>query len=702
MDMRTAPLIPALLSLFAAGLVLAGPAEAATPPPSKFARRYVAVRANSTMACPARTGFTVRNLFNVKKMVEQKDPMAAYLGRFCVYTRIPSNGKGALALGAEFIRVDPDLDIVLPQGDTKTDGQVSEALADAYRASLGAFTLDAPKPPAKLPRVAIIDTAAASTDSSVSAEHGLAMASIATLAGCGKRVGCRRNTLLYQAFPVRSGESAPWLRPALDVTNSGLGSLATIAQAIEAATEKRGQDPLVINLSLGWDPQIFEETELLRTMVPTGQVLKPARRVAGYHARLLDAPVAEIPAPVQAAHAALIAASCRGALIIAAAGNNRSGACAETGPLEPAAWEVLPAPSPRDCAELSGATGSSLNESDSPGPLVYAAGGIMPSDAPLPISRVGGTPARVLPAFMAVVGKTDPWTGTSVAAAALSGLAAAVWAHLPHMDGHQVMAWLDGTGAPTKLTVDFGPKAGSKSVRISGRQALVGLCKEYKKMMMGEVPAACLQLPDTDAYDLASVVVDSAYAAISAATPDLAVGGGVSLASAGRSACGRRVTARTYQGKAIKPFPSEIVAPLAEVPVASPWARPQPETPICSSCPIRGGKLTISLDPDHKENLLKSGEKVRLTRPTLEFLVSAVGYVRVTLPDLDVGDDGLEVDLEPYSVILPSKMPEMEVKAVKLVDVLKAPTLEAGTLSVQVKDAAGNPTTIMSAVPVVH
>jgi hypothetical protein len=66
---------------------------------------------------------------------------------------------------------------------------------------------------------------------------------------------------------------------------------------------------------------------------------------------------------------------------------------------------------------------------------VYAAGGVTADGQPIPVARPGSTPPRVVQAFQAVAGagtrQTDAWTGTSVAAAALSGLAASIWTHAP-------------------------------------------------------------------------------------------------------------------------------------------------------------------------------------------------------------------------------------------------------------------------------
>jgi hypothetical protein len=88
------------------------------------------------------------------------------------------------------------------------------------------------------------------------------------------------------------------------------------------------QPRLVINLSLGWDPTWG------------GDVLGTA---------------APLTPPVRAVYDAIYGAHCRGALIIAAAGNTIDGPDPTEGPMYPGGWERVPAPTKAECQAFLGA-----------------------------------------------------------------------------------------------------------------------------------------------------------------------------------------------------------------------------------------------------------------------------------------------------------------------------------------------------------
>jgi hypothetical protein len=181
------------------------------------------------------------------------------------------------------------------------------------------------------------------------------------------------------------------------------------------------QPRLVINLSLGWDSTWGGEVGGTATpMTP----------------------------PVRAVYDAIYAAHCRGALIIAAAGNTIDGPNPTQGPMYPGGWEQVPGPSKAECESF---LGGPINEvpykifKNTPAyrPLLYAVGGVRPDDRPLDNAREGGTPRLVAPAFMAVStlggSQTDALTGSSVAAAAVSGTAATLWGYRARLTAHEVM-----------------------------------------------------------------------------------------------------------------------------------------------------------------------------------------------------------------------------------------------------------------------
>src|SRR5262249_30891555 len=93
---------------------------------------------------------------------------------------------------------------------------------------------------------------------------------------------------------------------------------AAIYQAVVTGKSVGGIPNVVINLSVGWEPQWasgFVDTK--RSAFGT------------------------LRAATTAVYEAIRFASCRGALVVAAAGNTGIG---KTGPMYPAAWELQPAP----------------------------------------------------------------------------------------------------------------------------------------------------------------------------------------------------------------------------------------------------------------------------------------------------------------------------------------------------------------------
>ncbi|MBK8265307.1 MAG: hypothetical protein IPK80_28760 [Nannocystis sp.] len=90
--------------------------------------------------------------------------------------------------------------------------------------------------------------------------------------------------------------------------------------------------------------------------------------------------------------------------------------------------------------------------------------------------------------------------------------------------------------------------------------------------------------------------------------------------------------------------------PLAEVAEATPWTRPQPQTPICPFCPVTGTTLSISL----RKDLFKGKPDdavVQLKSPVLEFnLGDEHGFVAVSLGDLLVASRGLKIPLDRYKI----------------------------------------------------
>ena len=180
------------------------------------------------------------------------------------------------------------------------------------------------------------------------------------------------------------------------------GTPTQLAQALwEALVRWKAEAPasqLIINLSVGW--------EIPTDAAPTSLAEQAVRRV-------------------------LEKASCLGALIIAASGNETGGDEPWTGPVYPAGWA-------RELAPSCGNDGMARYS-----PLVHAIGGIDGTQRALANTRDDSRPYLTTYAFQVPVDDiylapgsdaprsitTSPLTGTSISAAAASAIAAVVWFH---------------------------------------------------------------------------------------------------------------------------------------------------------------------------------------------------------------------------------------------------------------------------------
>jgi hypothetical protein len=304
---------------------------------------------------------------------------------------------------------------------------------------------------------------------------------------------CAAELVPYLALPLLTPTQeappavpAPLGTPYPKDTGGYFGRQADLATAIHRAVQdwqvEAPDRRLVINLSLGWDK--------------------------GYSGRT----VSTLRMPARAVWAAIRDAGCKGALVVAAAGNR--GRRAESGALFPAAWEAQPLRC-RDAAQTPPV--------DAYAPLVYAAGGVDGADEPLAVARPLSTPRLVSPASVvslthvgeadaeAELISTDVVSGTSVSAAVLSGLAAVVWAHRPELPAWEVMKLLYDSGVDLGRPADFGlANAGAFTQRrVAFGNALRAACQH---------PAA-LDCPDAAAL---GALTDRTRAAGVPLLPDMA------------------------------------------------------------------------------------------------------------------------------------------------------------------------------------
>ena len=215
-------------------------------------------------------------------------------------------------------------------------------------------------------------------------------------------------------------------------------------EMVAARKEKRDEPKLILNLSVGWE-SVYGDFPAVR--------------------------------------AAIEDAVCRGALVLAAAGNRIAGpeSLAET-PILPGAWEREPAPSENECRKLIeesflkylrkeeppeadqpqqrsgyGQTGSHDEEYR---PLVHAVGGVQHDGRPMSSSRPGATPRIVaygdhVSAMYSDGKRREMLTGTSVSTLVVAAAAAAEWVRKSDQESFEVMQALWATGEPVSQPVDF-------------------------------------------------------------------------------------------------------------------------------------------------------------------------------------------------------------------------------------------------------
>jgi hypothetical protein len=486
---------------------------------------------------------------------------------------------------------------------------------DVWRPLQKAFHLQAGVVRTKQPRastaVAVIDSAAHAFDDVKHDNYGhgrLAGRIIADLA-CSDPKTCDQRVVNKLALPH--------LTPAmLDYQDGGFfGTRGQLAEAITGAVDGwraaglagKAIRQLVVNLSLGWDPAAVAEDQ-----IPSG---------------VTD----------DAVYTALARASCYGALAVAAAGNSDD---VHSGPVLPAAWEERPAPGPSECAELGIGTAqppppppprlptgvvvgklatvqaapsiltranpaltaaatrdpeAPSEKSPEPGkgepvaaakyrPLVYAAGGVDPKDMPLTSTRPLGKPRLASYGWNVVTddpvrspGHTVIMSGSSMAAAVLSGVVAAAWDAAPGMDGHTLMqliydtgvALKDEKGNPAHPDFCFGGGCGGYEIRR------VSACAAVQAVQPGTV---CWTVP-------AHGGVMPALPDLTASMPPVPIPGQLARAS------------EVPEGDPPDPSDPTPPPPLGSAPPED-WVMPQPNWPRCQPCQIGNTGLVMgTFDP---------------------------------------------------------------------------------------------------------
>jgi hypothetical protein len=322
-------------------------------------------------------------------------------------------------------------------------------------------------------RVAVIDVAAsphmmADRSSHVHSVTGIISSLICPVgvSDCSDRVG---------AVPLRPREAVDARSDSVSLSFEQFhGALSSVLAGYQV-----GKEHLVIYVAVGWDPIKIDDND---------------RRVNA---------IIEL----------LRLASCKGAIVIAPAGNTTG----TMGPMIPAAFESVAAPTNDQCVALGAPRpalgtprGAAVREASS---LAYAVGGLDANDRRLLTDRPWALPrlaayglsvtAPVAPGANQLL-YTVPLSGTSGPGAIVSAAAAAVWSAQPKLDAQQVMALVYEGGEPIDgiassypartefcLGQPFGPCTNVPVHRVS-------LCGALKKALPAE-KITCSQGPLTAA-----------------------------------------------------------------------------------------------------------------------------------------------------------------------------------------------------------
>jgi hypothetical protein len=261
-------------------------------------------------------------------------------------------------------------------------------------------------------------------------------------------------------------------------------------QKVNSALPPESRLRLVLNLSVGWDGEKFggwgKEDLALALELDSQNKYKY-----------------EVTGP-SAVYRALKVAADLGVLVVAAAGNERGGPDPTGLPLLPGGWEKP--------FRLSTQTGEWGWENIG-APLIYAASGVDGFGHQLVTTRWRGEAPRVAYADHVAVPDLDSennevytatLTGTSVASAVISTIAAIAWSYQPNLAPKQVMAILDQSGTnPLNRHHDFAdPQTpqGVKRITLCRALAQVWSIQQQNPVLPSPGPT-CANIPEPTPID---------------------------------------------------------------------------------------------------------------------------------------------------------------------------------------------------------
>jgi hypothetical protein len=553
----------------------------------EYPDRVVAQLPGLGVPCPAPlVNWTARRLFQTSS-----SPASIPRGmrRYCLYTWTGTGQPTAQAFqqgsSVESVR---DHMAVAP-ASALTLAEVTQAgYAEEYGAAVG-------QPPVQtglnaiLPRIAILDT---SPDSTLGTpgwhtlglnDHGYALANmVQNLQIVPGLAGAPPASLVTTRLTMDLYVDPTTLEVERDPMGGGdFGTIGVLAEKIHEevdAWRNRGVgEPLIVNLSLGWDPLYGGDAGTPDTW----------------------------PFDVQAVYDALYEAACEGAVVVASSGNRAGGPDGAMNPIFPAAWgdRVV---DDVGCADLLG--GAPLDYADlDEKPLIYAVGGVDEEGRDLAVSRLNSRPAIVAYGDHAVdtdyLGAyTSILTGTSVSSAVVAAVAGVAWHNTPTRAGYEVMESVTESGWDTNDISNAFCAAGPGGC---GPARVVDMCRAIQYTCMVKYPGDCVHVPpmapcpvtpvdgtpdpaDIASFESGAITMPLAFPFAPRAASDCS-GGAIDLYN-------------EDPWRASDPCPHQQYYDFA----VEPWTQPQPTHDTCPPCYIDTGAGQVYLEWEGKLSDLDS------------------------------------------------------------------------------------------------
>lgn len=534
--------------------------------------RWIGKMPKAAVTCPAADGWSAEHVF-----ASFPETQAAELGKYCLYTAMSAAADDQeltrLLNRKKLKQIGRDCVAVAPQSVGGQLGELHWSTLEAHFLSQAGAINDDLLGPNKV-QLVVIDTNPTNDEDphleSGNSAHGNALLSMADRLLCADApagtCGVDVHSRLGLAFQVVNSQS-PTASVIDDQVGGYVGSLSRLAQAIQVEVRDwavgGAAHPLIINLSLGWNPAF-------------GGLEPPANMALG--PRLV--------------YAALQDASCRGALVFAAAGNRDGAFVPQYEPLLPAAWEANAAPGTTACGHLLGSTQpfGAANMAGGYRPLLYAVGGLESDWSPLDNARPFSHPrlaaygdhATVINSLATRDSSTATLTGTSVSTLLASANAAVAWSwDTTGLSAHQIVEEIytaaNGLGRAADLCLNPGVGTCAGASRQVKR---LSLCRTWDYVSGAKETCPSPQTPvtinaDYSNFDAAAVQIhldDLTVVSTPPACDGVTVWHDGSANAANAIAC------------------PHLVLPSA---IDEPALLPQPGSSMCPECPASAAEAEV-------------------------------------------------------------------------------------------------------------